>query len=163
MKHYRRLYQNLQHYNLSKFLFSFRNFLKQPRLEECSHELGRRFQHKAALCMNDDWPISVLGLGTSIFADCLKLQTTRGPPFLLRDTRVSRTQGGVKITPRQKRQHVAGREKNEGLQTKPKLLNLCIALTMQNSDWLFHGNLSTSVKNMPADINTRHNHNLQNK
>ena len=55
-----------------------------------------------------------------------------------------------------------GREKNEGLQTKPKLLNLCVALTTQNSDWLFHGNLSTSAKNAPAAINTRHNHNLQN-
>ena len=66
-------------------------------------------------------------------------------------------------TPRKKRRHVAGREKNEGLQTKPKLLNLCVALTTQNSDWLFHGNLSTSVKNTPAAINTRHYHNLQNK
>ena len=77
------------------------------------------------------------------------LQTTSCPPFFLRDSRASKTR--------------AGREKNEGLQTKPKLLNLCVALTMQNSDWLFHGNLSTSVKNAPATINTRHNHNLQNK
>ena len=60
----------------------------------------------------------------------------------------------VKITPRKKMRHAVGREKNEGLQTKPKLLNLCIALTTQNSDWLFHGNLSTSVKNAPATINT---------
>ena len=29
----------------------------------------------------------------------------------------------MKITPREKRRHAAGREKNEGLQTKPKLLN----------------------------------------
>ena len=28
--------------------------------------------------------------------------------------------------------HAAGKEKNEGLQTKPKLLNLCVALTTQN-------------------------------
>ena len=55
------------------------------------------------------------------------------------------------------------REKTEGLQTKPKLLTLCVALTTQNSDWLFHANLSTSIKNVPAAINTRHNHNLQNK
>ena len=33
----------------------------------------------------------------------------------------------------------------------------------QNSDWIFHGNMSTSVKNAPAAINTWHNHNLQNK
>ena len=64
----------------------------------------------------------------------------------------------MKITPHEKRRHAVGREKNEGLQTKPKLLNLCVALTMQNSDWLFHGNLSTSVKNAPATINTRHDH-----
>ena len=31
----------------------------------------------------------------------------------------------VKITPRKKRPHAAGREKNEGLQTKPKLA--CVA------------------------------------
>ena len=30
----------------------------------------------------------------------------------------------VKINPREKRRHAAGREKNEGLQTKPKLLTL---------------------------------------
>ena len=35
----------------------------------------------------------------------------------------------MKITPREKRRHAAEREKNEGLQTKPKLLNLCVALT----------------------------------
>ncbi|CAH3015191.1 unnamed protein product, partial [Porites evermanni] len=92
----------------------------------------------------------------------------------LRDSRASETRARVKITPREKRRHAAGREKNEGLpyyrkltlheiKTKPKLLNLCVALTTQNSDWLFHGNLSTSVKNAPAAINTRHNHNLQNK
>ena len=66
----------------------------------------------------------------------------------------------MKVTPREKRRHAAGREKNEGLQTKPKLLNQCPALTTQNSDWLFHGNLSTSVKNASAAINTRHNHNF---
>ena len=43
----------------------------------------------------------------------------------------------MKITPREKRRHAAVREKNEGLQTKPKLLNLFVALTTQNSDWLF--------------------------
>ena len=30
----------------------------------------------------------------------------------------------MKITPREKRRHAAGREKNEGLQTKPKLFSL---------------------------------------
>ena len=85
------------------------------------------------------------------------------PPFFLRDSRASETRACVKITPREKRRHAAGREKNEGLQTKPKLLNLCVALATQNSDLLFHGNLSTSVKNTPAAINARHYHNLQNK
>ena len=64
-----------------------------------------------------------------------KLLDYEWSPIFLRDSRAS-----VKITPREKRRHAAGREKNEGLQTKPKLLNLCIALTTQNSDWLFHGN-----------------------
>ena len=45
------------------------------------------------------------------------------PPFFLRDSRASKTRARVKITPREKRRHAAGREKNEGLQTKPKLLN----------------------------------------
>ena len=72
-------------------------------------------------------------------------------------------QAPVKITLHKKRRRAVGREKNKGLQTKPKLLNLRFALTTQNSDWLFHGNLSTSVKNAPAAINTQHNHNLQNK
>ena len=90
-------------------------------------------------------------------------QTTSSPPFFLRGSRASETRARVKITPREKRRHAAEREKNEELQTKPKLLNLCVALTTQNSDWLFHGNLSTSVKNAPAAINTRRNHNLQNK
>ena len=67
-------------------------------------------------------------------------------PLFLRDSRASETRACVKITPREKRRHAAGREKNEGLQTKPKLLNLCVALTTQNSDWLFNGNLSTFVK-----------------
>ena len=42
----------------------------------------------------------------------------------------------MKITLREKRRHAEGSEKNEGLQTKPMLLNLCVALTTQNSDWL---------------------------
>ena len=44
-------------------------------------------------------------------------------PFFLRDSRASETRGRVKITPREKRRHAVRREKNEGLQTKPKLLN----------------------------------------
>ena len=46
------------------------------------------------------------------------------PPFFLRDRRASKTRARVKITPREKRRHAAGREKNEGLQTKAKLLTL---------------------------------------
>ena len=53
--------------------------------------------------------------------DC---QTTSSPPFFLRDSRAR-----VKITPREKRRHAAGREKHEGLQTKPKLLNIALKLT----------------------------------
>ena len=36
------------------------------------------------------------------------------PPFFLRDSRASETRACVKITPREKKLHVAGREKNEG-------------------------------------------------
>ena len=46
------------------------------------------------------------------------------PPFFLRDGRASEMQARVKITPREKRGHAVGRKKNEGLQTKPKLLTL---------------------------------------
>ena len=35
------------------------------------------------------------------------------PPFVLRVSRESETRARVKITPREKRWHVAGREKNE--------------------------------------------------
>ena len=38
----------------------------------------------------------------------------------------------MEMTPREKRRHAAGKEKNEGLQTKPKLLNICFPLTTQN-------------------------------
>ena len=44
-------------------------------------------------------------------------------PIFLRDSRESETLARVKITPREKRRHAAEREKNEGLQTKPKLSN----------------------------------------
>ena len=40
-------------------------------------------------------------------------QTTSSPPFFLRDSRASETRARVKITPREKRRHAAGREKNE--------------------------------------------------
>ena len=36
------------------------------------------------------------------------------PHFFLRDSRASETRARVKITPRKKRRHAAGREKNEG-------------------------------------------------
>ena len=45
------------------------------------------------------------------------------PHFSSGTGRASETRARVKITPREKRQHAAGREKNKGLQTKPKLLN----------------------------------------
>ena len=40
-------------------------------------------------------------------------------------------------------------------------MTLCVVLKTQNYDWLFYGNLSTSVKNTPAAINTRHKQNKQ--
>ena len=96
---------------------------------------------------------SVGGGGQGVCPSLLTTHRLRVVPlFFLRDSRASETRAHVKITPCEKRQHA-----REGLQTKPKLLNLCVALTMQNSDWFFHGNLSTSVKNAPATINTRHN------
>ena len=53
--------------------------------------------------------------------DC---QTTSSLPFFLRDSRAR-----VKITPREKRRHAAGREEHEGLQTKPKVLIIALKLT----------------------------------
>ena len=38
------------------------------------------------------------------------LQTTSSPPFVLRDSRASEARARVKITPREKRRHAAGRE-----------------------------------------------------
>ena len=57
------------------------------------------------------------------------------PPFFLRDSRAGETRARVKITPREKRRHAEGREKNEGrrfeggeerhlhLQATPALVN----------------------------------------
>ena len=43
---------------------------------------------------------------------CLpRLQDISSPPCFLRDSRASETRGHVKITPREKRRHAAGREK----------------------------------------------------
>ena len=36
------------------------------------------------------------------------------PPFFLRNSRASESRARVKITPREKGRHAAGREKNEG-------------------------------------------------
>ena len=44
--------------------------------------------------------------------------------FFLRDSRVTEMREHVKITPCEKQRHAARREKNEGLQTKPKLFTL---------------------------------------
>ena len=38
--------------------------------------------------------------------------TTSSPPFSLRDSKASKTRARVKITPREKRRHASGREKN---------------------------------------------------
>ena len=40
-------------------------------------------------------------------------KTTNSPQFVLRDSRASETRARVKITPREKRRHAAGREKND--------------------------------------------------
>ena len=66
-------------------------------------------------------------------------------------------------SPHARKARRGGEGRKWGTTNKAKLLNLCVTLTTQNSDWLFHGNLSTSVKNAPAAMNTRHNHNLNNK
>ena len=58
----------------------------------------------------------------------------------------------VKINPTRERREAGVKEKNEGLQTEPKLLTLCVALTTRNSDWLFHGKPSISFKNAPVTI-----------
>ena len=60
----------------------------------------------------------------------------------------SETRARVKITPREKRRHAAGREKNEGLQTKPKLLTLVTA------DWFWNVKFvsrSKSIKRIQWD------------
>ena len=41
---------------------------------------------------------------------------------------------------------MTGREENEGRQTKPKLLTLCVLKAEHNPDWLLRGNQTTSVK-----------------
>ena len=48
----------------------------------------------------------------SLTAHCFHAYTTSSPPFFLRDSRASETWARVKITPREKRRHAAGREKN---------------------------------------------------
>ena len=45
--------------------------------------------------------------------------------------RASETRACLKITPREERRHTVGREKNEGLQTEPKLLILHGQLTLE--------------------------------
>ena len=50
-------------------------------------------------------------------------------PFLLRDSRSERNASARENQPTRERWDAAVREKNEGLQTKPKLLTLCVALT----------------------------------
>ena len=50
--------------------------------------------------------------------------TTSSSSFSLRDIRVSETRERAWKSPHRERQDAAGREKNEGLQTKPKLLTL---------------------------------------
>ena len=82
-------------------------------------------------------------------------------PFFLRESRASETQARLKITSLEKGKTQRGERKMGDY--RPRLVNLCIPLTTQNSYWLFHGNLSTSVKNAPAAIDTRHNHYFQNK
>ena len=50
-------------------------------------------------------------------------------PFLLRDSRSERNASARENQPTRERWDAAVREKNEGLQTKPKLLTFCVALT----------------------------------
>ena len=50
-----------------------------------------------------------------------KNQTTSSPPFFLRDSRARKTRARVKITPREKRRHAAGREKNHLSLSPPRV------------------------------------------
>ena len=43
------------------------------------------------------------------------METTSSPPFFLRDSTASETRKRVKITPREKRRHAAGREISRGV------------------------------------------------
>ena len=43
------------------------------------------------------------------------MSTTSSPPFFLRDSTASETRKRVKITPREKRRHAAGREISRGV------------------------------------------------
>ena len=59
--------------------------------------------------------------------------------------------------PTRERREAAVKEKNEGLQTEPKLLTLCVALTTRNSDWLSLPWQSVNI------FQKRASHNLRNK
>ena len=49
--------------------------------------------------------------------ECPVRYTTSSPSFFFRHRRASETRARVKITPREKRRHALGREKNEVLST----------------------------------------------
>ena len=90
-------------------------------------------------------------------------QITSSPLFSLgMDSKASETRARVKIIPREESETRWDREKWGTTDKAQAFEPVCVALTTQNSDWLFNGNLSKSVKNAPAAIDPRHNHNLQN-
>ena len=68
------------------------------------------------------------------------------PHFFLSDSRVSEMRAQMKITPHEKRQHVVGRVKNEGLQTKPhfSLSPPCVAFS-RVGDFHAHSRLACST------------------
>ena len=53
-----------------------------------------------------------------------RVYTTSSPPFFLRDSRASETRAHVKITPREKRRHAVGKEKNESFFSLPAACRL---------------------------------------
>ena len=67
------------------------------------------------------------------------------PPFVLRDCRASETRVRVKITPREKRRHAAGREKNFSLSPQRRI-SLTLLSVKKNGGLLVVYNLDPRVR-----------------
>ena len=80
----------------------------------------------------------------------IRLQDNSSPHFFLSDSRVSEMRAQMKITPHEKRQHVVGRVKNEGLQTKPhsSLSPPCVAFSRVGD---FHAHSRFACSTIPEE------------